>query len=176
MKRMVLIAAAATLVAWITPGHASDDTSPPENPGTLVQSDANPPGVKLGNSFSLEEVIELALVQNPDLLAIRNGRKLARARLRTAGQWPSNPELEFEYEGDDLIDDDGARDWQVGVSQAFELRADCIFATGELAGAQCTTAWMLFPAGRDADPRRGLIQAGKTWSGRDRRDPLPSIS
>jgi len=32
------------------------------------------------------------------------------------------------------------------------------------------------PAGRDADPRRGVIQAGKTWPGRDRRDPLQSNS
>ncbi len=119
MKRMVLLAIASTLVVWALPGRAAA-SSPSDSPQTKPV--ANEPGVKSENNFSLEEAVELALLQNLDLLAIRKELGLARARVTTAGQWAFNPELVVGYEGDDLTDDEGVREWQVGLFQPLELR------------------------------------------------------
>ena len=121
MKRMVLIAIAVTLVIWAPPWRASAAGSAGDSTETEFQPAADEPGVKSQNSITLQEAIDLALAQNPDLLGLRSGMGLARARMVTAAQWPFNPELGFEYEGDDLTDNEGSREWKVGLFQAFEL-------------------------------------------------------
>ncbi len=138
MKRMVLLAVASTLVVWAPPGHAVG-SSPSDRPQT--QHVANEPGVKSENNFSLEEAVEFARLQNPDLLALRKEMGLASARMTTAGQWAFNPELVVEYEGDDLTDNEGIREWQVGLFQPFELRGQRgwrkrVAKSGEIVAAQ----------------------------------------
>ena len=78
MKRMVLFAIASTLIVWAPAGRAAA-SSPSDSAQT--EPVANEPGVKSGNSFSLEEAVELALFQNPDLTAIRREMGLSRARV-----------------------------------------------------------------------------------------------
>lgn len=70
--------------------------------------------------FTQQEAVQTAIADNCELAAARVRVEEARARLIQAGLWP-NPELELEGRSDRAFNNEGERDFAVGVSQPFSV-------------------------------------------------------
>lgn len=141
MIRKVILETMISTIILITQSPASNQGIVDEITETGRQVDFSKSDSSSLINLSLDKAVELALKQNPDLLAIREEIGLAHARSAIAGQNTLNPKLEIEYEGDDLTDDEGVRDLQLGLSLSLELRGQKgwrkrIGKSGELSAVQ----------------------------------------
>jgi len=89
---------------------------------SIAQAQAPNASGSLDNSLTLEQAVELALEKNPDLQAIREELDLARAGSVIARQNTLNPQLKFEYEGDNFTEKEGIQEVRFGLSLNLELR------------------------------------------------------
>ena len=141
MKGKVLLEIVISTVILITQVLASNQGTVAESSETAGQLENSEFYSDSQINLTLDEAVELALKQNPDLLAIREETGLARARSAIARQNTFNPRFELEYESDNFTDDEGVRDLQLGLSLSFELRGQKgwrkrIGKSGELSAAE----------------------------------------
>ncbi|MFC7781253.1 TolC family protein [Legionella taurinensis] len=73
-----------------------------------------------GKALTLQEITQMALVNNKDLKAARYNVAIAKARLLQAGLWP-NPSLNLSNNDDRLFNDEGEYSRSAGFNQAFPI-------------------------------------------------------
>ena len=122
MKRKILLETVISTAILITQALALDQGIVDHSSETTNQAEISEFQSNSQINMTLDEAVELALKQNLDLLAIREEIELASAISAIARQNTLNPQLEFEYEGDNFTDDKGVRDIQLGLSLSLELR------------------------------------------------------
>ncbi|MCZ6691845.1 MAG: TolC family protein [Planctomycetota bacterium] len=100
--------------------HTEDSAAPAVERTKEEQVPIGPP-VNMADGLTLDEAFNLAMVQNPRLIAVRRELRFARARRQTADQWSFNPVVSAGARGAlplGRAEDYGAG---VGVSQEFEI-------------------------------------------------------
>ncbi len=122
MKRKVLLEIVISTVVLITPVLASSQDIIDKSSGLSGQLENSEFYSNSIIKLTLDEAVQLALRQNPDLLAIREKTGLARARAAITRQSTYDPRFELEYEGDKYTANEGVRDLQLGLALTFELR------------------------------------------------------
>jgi cobalt-zinc-cadmium efflux system outer membrane protein len=134
--------------------------TPPETAALQIQAEAlrhpilRPMQLNLQNGLSPEEAAVLAVLLNPSLRAVRDGRALADAQLLRAGLLP-NPELSLDFEtpiGGDTAEAVNAfglgLNWNVAT--LLSRPADVQGAQARRAAVEMDVAWQEWQVARDA--------------------------